>query len=119
MITIYHNPRCSKSRGACELVNEKLALAAEPMKIVEYLKEPPSVEDLKALHNMLGGSVRDMIRDNEAPFQELKLGEPTVTDEQIYEAIAAHPILLQRPIVVRDGRAVIARPPENVEALFE
>ena len=119
MITIYHNPRCSKSRGACELVNERLARAGESIKIVEYLKEPPSVDDLKALHKMLGGSVRDMIRDNEAPFQELKLGEPTVTDDQIYEAIAAHPVLLQRPIVVRDGRAVIGRPPENVEALFD
>jgi arsenate reductase (glutaredoxin) len=119
MITIYHNPRCTKSRGACELVNERLAVAGEPIKIIEYLKEPPSVDELKALHKMLGGSVRDMIRDNEAPFKELKLGEPTVTDDQLYEAIAAHPILLQRPIVVRDDRAVIGRPPENVDALFK
>jgi arsenate reductase len=119
MITIYHNPRCSKSRGACELVNDRLNRAGEPVKIVEYLKDPPSVEDLKALHKMLGGSVRDMIRDNEAPYQELRLGEATVTDDQLYEAIAAHPILLQRPIVIRNGRAVIGRPPENVEALFK
>jgi arsenate reductase len=119
MITIYHNPRCSKSRGACELVNDRLLRAGEPVRIVEYLKEPPSVEALRALHEMLGGSVRDMIRDNEAPYQTLKLGEATVTDDQLFEAIAAHPILLQRPIIVRDGRAVIGRPPENVEALFE
>ena len=119
MITIYHNPRCSKSRGACELVNDRLSQSGEPVKIVEYLKEPLSIEELKALHKMLGGTVRAMIRDNEAPYKELGLAEPTLTDDQLYEAIVAHSILLQRPIVVRNGRAVIGRPPENVEALFE
>lgn len=118
MITIYHNPRCSKSRGACELVNDRVAQLGEPVKVVEYLKAPPSVDELKALHHMLGGSVRDMIRDNEAPYQELGLADATLSDEQLYEAIAAHPILLQRPIVVRNGRAAIGRPLENVEALF-
>ncbi|RDV00763.1 arsenate reductase (glutaredoxin) [Trinickia dinghuensis] len=118
MITIYHNPRCSKSRGACELVNNRLGQAGEPVKIVEYLKEPPSVNDLKALHEMLGGSVRDMMRDNEAPYADLGLADPALSDDQLFEAIATHPILLQRPIVVRNGRAVIGRPPENVEALF-
>lgn len=118
MITIYHNPRCSKSRGACELVNDRLNQSGEPVKIVEYLKEPPTLDDLKALHQMLGGSARDMIRDNETPYKELRLADPTMSDEQLLEAIAAHPILLQRPIVVRDGKAAIGRPPENVEALF-
>ena len=119
MITIYHNPRCSKSRGACELVKERLDQTAEPLTVVEYLKEPPSVEALKALHGMLGGAVRDMIRDNEAPYQQLGLDDPSLTDDQLYAAIAANPILLQRPIVVRNDRAVIARPPKNVAALFE
>ena len=118
MITIYHNPRCSKSRGACELIADRLNETGETVKVVEYLKEPLSMADLKALHEMLGGSVRDMIRDNEAPYQELGLDDQTLSDEQLYDAIIAHPILLQRPIVVRDGRAVIGRPPENVEALF-
>lgn len=118
MITVYHNPRCSKSRGACELINERLRNSGEAVKVVEYLKESPSVDDLKALHAMLGGSVREMIRDNEAPYAELGLGESSLTDEQLYEAIAAHPVLLQRPIVVRDGRAVIGRPPEKIDALF-
>jgi arsenate reductase len=118
MITIYHNPRCSKSRGACELVDNRLTQSGEEVKIVEYLKEPLSVDDLKALHRMLGGSVRDMIRDNEAPYKELGLVDSAVGDERLYEALASHPILLQRPIVVRNGRAVIARPPENVEVLF-
>jgi arsenate reductase len=118
MITIYHNPRCTKSRGACELVNDRLNQAGEPVKIIEYLKEPPSVDDLKALHKMLGGSVRDMIRSNETPYEDLGLADTTLSDERLYEAIVAHPVLLQRPIVVRNGRAVIGRPPENVEALF-
>lgn len=118
MITIYHNPRCSKSRCACELVEDRLTQSKEPVKIVEYLKEPLSTDDLKALHKMLGGSVRDMMRDNEAPYQDLGLAAPSLSDDELYAAIVAHPILLQRPIVVRDGRAVIGRPPENIEALF-
>lgn len=119
MITIYHNPRCSKSRGACELVDGRLNQSGEEVRVVEYLKEPLSVGALKALHQMLGGSVRDMIRDNEAPYKDLGLADSGLSDEQLYEALAQHPILLQRPIVVRNGRAVIARPPENVEALFD
>lgn len=119
MITIYHNPRCTKSRGACERVNHHLSQTGEPLKIVEYMKAPPSIADLKALHEMLGGTVRDMIRDNEAPYVELGLADPSLTDDRLYEAIAAHPILLQRPIVIRGDRAVIGRPPENVETLFE
>lgn len=118
MITIYHNPRCSKSRGACELVSDRVNQSGEPVKIVEYLKEPPSLHELKALHLMLGGSVRDMMRENEEPFQALGLADPTLSDERLYEAIVAHPILLQRPIVIRNGRAAIGRPPENIEVLF-
>lgn len=118
MITIYHNPRCSKSRGACDLINDRLKQSGEPVEIVEYLKEPPTLDDLKALHQMLGGSVRDMIRDSETPYKELGLADPKMGDEQLLEAIVAHPVLLQRPIVVRNGKAVIGRPPENVEALF-
>jgi arsenate reductase len=118
MITIYHNPRCSKSRGACELVNDRLNQTGEPVKVIEYLKESLSIDELKALHKMLGGSVRDMIRDNEAAYQDLGLGDQSLSDDQLYDAIQSNPILLQRPIVVRNGRAVIGRPPENVEALF-
>jgi arsenate reductase (glutaredoxin) len=119
MITIYHNPRCSKSRAACELVAGTYNHANEATEIIEYLKQPLSVAQLKQLHSQLGGSVRDMLRDTEAEYKELKLSDASLTDAQLYEAIAAHPILLQRPIVVRNGRAVIGRPPENVAALFD
>ncbi|TKC88362.1 arsenate reductase (glutaredoxin) [Trinickia terrae] len=119
MITIYHNPRCSKSRSACDLVDNTLKVSNESVEIVEYLKHPPTVAQLKELHQMLGGSVRDMLRDNEAPYKELGLDNDRLTDDQLCEAIAAHPILLQRPIVVRDGKAVIGRPPEAVKTLFD
>lgn len=119
MITIYHNPRCSKSRATCELVSTTCNTANEPVEIVEYLKAPLTVEQLKALHALLGGPLRDMMRTNEAEYATLGLDADGVTDDQLYEAIAGHPILLQRPIVVRNGRAAIGRPPENVAALFD
>jgi arsenate reductase len=118
MITIYHNPRCSKSRGACELVNDVYNLTNEPVEVVEYLRTPLSISQLKDLNRMLGCPVRDMLRDTESVYKELGLADTSLSDDQLYEAIAANPILLQRPIVVRNGRAVIGRPPENVQALF-
>jgi arsenate reductase len=119
MITIYHNPRCSKSRGACDLVASTFNVSGEPVEIVEYLKHPPTVAQLKELHRMLGGPVRDMLRDTEPAYKELGLADSHLTDAQLYEAIATHPILLQRPIVVRNGRAAIGRPPEAVKSLFD
>ncbi|MFD1560723.1 arsenate reductase (glutaredoxin) [Paraburkholderia silviterrae] len=119
MITIYHNARCSKSRATCELVSTTYNTANESVEVVEYLKTPLTVDQLKALHALLGGPLRDMMRTNEAEYSELALDADGLTDDQLYEAIARHPILLQRPIVVRNGRAVIGRPPENVAALFD
>jgi arsenate reductase len=118
MITIYHNPRCSKSRAACDLVASTYNSANEPIEVVEYLKQPLTVAELKKLNAQLGCPVREMIRDTEAEYKELNLADPALTDAQLYDALAGHPILLQRPIVVKDGRAVIGRPPENVAALF-
>jgi arsenate reductase (glutaredoxin) len=118
MITIYHNPRCSKSRSACELISTTWNTANEPVEVIEYLKTPLTVAQLKSLHAMLGGSVREMIRTGETAYAELGLDNEGLGDNKLYEAIASHPILLQRPIVVRNGRAVIGRPPENIAALF-
>jgi len=119
MITIYHNPRCSKSRGACELIASAYNSANEATEVIEYLKHPLSVAQLQELNAQLGCPVREMIRDTEAEYKELNLADPSLTDAQLYDALAKHPILLQRPIVVRNGRAVIGRPPENVAALFD
>ncbi|MGF6787335.1 arsenate reductase (glutaredoxin) [Paraburkholderia sp. 35.1] len=118
MITIYHNPRCSKSRTTCELVANTYNSANEATEIVEYLKKPLTVAELEKLNAQLGCPVREMIRDTEAEYKELNLADTSLTDAQLYEALAKHPILLQRPIVVRNGRAAIGRPPENVAALF-
>jgi arsenate reductase len=119
MITIYHNSRCSKSRGACELLTLTYNVVNEPVEVIEYLKTPLTVDQLKALHAMLGCPLRDMIRTGETEYKELGLDAAGLSDDQLYEAIVSHPILLQRPIVVRNGRAVIGRPPENVAALFD
>lgn len=118
MITIYHNPRCSKSREACELIAGTYNGTNEATEIVEYLKHPLTVEQLKQINAQLGCAVREMIRDTQAEYAELRLSDPALTDTQLYEALSKHPILLQRPIVVRNGRAVIGRPPEKVAALF-
>src|SRR5690349_17308967 len=118
MITIYHNPRCSKSRETLALV-EALNTTGTPVNIVEYLKTPPTVEELETLHRQLGCPVRDMLRDGEEPYKALDLARESLTDAEAYEAIAAHPILLQRPIVVYRGKAAIGRPPESVRTLFE
>ncbi|BBA37594.1 MULTISPECIES: arsenate reductase (glutaredoxin) [Burkholderia] len=118
MITIYHNPRCSKSRETLALV-ESLNTTGAPLNVVEYLKTPPTVEELEALHRQLGRPVRDMLRDGEEPYKALNLARVDLTDADAYAAIAAHPILLQRPIVVYRGKAAVGRPPESVQALFE
>lgn len=118
MITIYHNPRCSKSRATCELITGTYNRTGEATKIVEYLKQPLTVAQLKQLSAQLGCTVREMVRNTEAEYEQLQLADATLTNAQLYEALSKHPMLLQRPIVVRNGRAVIGRPPENVAALF-
>jgi arsenate reductase (glutaredoxin) len=118
MITVYHNPRCSKSRAACELITATYASADEPIEIIEYLKQPLTVTQLKQLNAQLGCPVREMLRDTEAEYKELHLSDTKLSDAELFAALAAHPILLQRPIVVRNGRAVIGRPPENIATLF-
>jgi arsenate reductase len=119
MITLYHNPRCSKSNAALALISTRLAEQPDTLTVVDYLKNPPSVETLAALHRMLGCALRDMMRTNEPEYETRGLHAPEMGDNQLYEAIAMNPILLQRPIVVRHARAVVGRPTEAIEALFE
>ncbi len=107
-VVLYHNPRCSKSRATLALVRER---GLEPQ-IVDYLENPPSQETLKELQTLLGCSVMAMIRPGEAPYQEMNLAQ--ADDAQLLQAMVDHPILLQRPIVVNNGRAAIGRPPEQV-----
>ncbi len=93
--------------------------AGEPVEIIEYLKHPLTVSRLKELAGMIGCGPRGLLRETEDEYRDLRLADLALTDDQIYQAIADHPVLMQRPIVVRDGRAVIGRPPENIKALFD
>ena len=112
-VVIYHNTRCSKSRSACEIVAGRGIEAT----IVEYLKTPPSREELRALLQKLGMKPAEIIRRGEDIFKENYAGK-TLDDEQWLDALVAHPILIERPIVVRGERAVIGRPPEKVMELL-
>lgn len=109
-ITIYHNPRCSKSRAALELLKTD---DREP-EIIEYLVTPPSKETLESLLDMLGMEPRDLIRTHEKEYQEAGLGNPELSRADLIAAMIEHPRLIERPIVVTDGKAAIGRPPEKV-----
>jgi len=111
-ITIYHNPKCSNSRGALEIIR---AAGTEPA-IVEYLNASLSAADIRALLAVMKAKPRDIIRAKEPIFAELRLD--TASDAQLIDVIAAHPILLNRPIVVTDKGARLCRPPELVRDLL-
>ncbi len=109
-VTIYHNPRCSKSRDTLAL----LAARGSKPQIIEYLKTPPDEATLKRLLKALGMTPRQLLRTKEAAYAELGLDNPKLTEDQLVRAMIAHPILIERPIVVVDGRAALGRPPENI-----
>ena len=109
-LTIYHNPRCSKSREALALVQQFAEEEDIPLEIIEYLKTPPTYVQLQRLQQLLGGDLRAMVRSNEDEYAVLGLA--SVDDAALLNALAAHPKLLQRPMVVYRDRALIARPPE-------
>ena len=111
---LLHNPRCSKSRGALELLHER---GIEP-EIVPYLEQPPSPTELRALLQLLGIDARGLLRTGEAEYGELGLNDPALSDEALVAAMSAHPRLIERPIFVHNGRAVIGRPPERVLELL-
>ncbi len=113
--TIYHNARCSNSRGALALLCEH---GIEP-RIIDYIAEPLNAAQLKALIKQLNLPVRDVMRVKEAIYKELDLGAEGVSDAQLIDAIAEHPMLLNRPIVVNGQRALLCRPPELVLELLE
>lgn len=109
-VTIYHNPRCSKSRQALQLLRER---GVEPT-VVPYLEKPPGATELRKILGLLKKKPREIIRKNEDPYKNLGLENPRVSDATLIKAMAKHPILIQRPIVVSGAKAVIARPPETL-----
>ena len=109
-VTIYHNPRCTKSRETLALLEKK---GVKPT-IIEYLKTPPTAAELKKLLAMMGKSPREAIRKGEAPYKDLGLAE--ASDAELIKAMAENPILIERPIVVKGAKAALGRPPESVLA---
>jgi arsenate reductase len=114
-VTIWHNPRCGKSRQTLALLQEK---GVTPT-IREYLKQPPSKAEVDALLDMVGGAPGELIRDGEPEFKALGTKKAEMSRADIAKAIVAHPILLQRPIVVAGKKAAIGRPPEAVLPLLK
>ena len=112
-ITIYHNPRCSKSRAACALIAES-GVEAE---VIDYLTTTPSRDELRVLLAQLGMRASEIVRRGEAVFKENYQGRE-LSEEQWLDALIAHPILIERPIVVCGEKAVIGRPPEKVLELL-
>ncbi|MCF6323609.1 MAG: arsenate reductase (glutaredoxin) [Gammaproteobacteria bacterium] len=108
--TIYHNPRCSKSRQTLQLLQDN---EIEPT-IVEYLKTPPSADELEQILTLLNIEPRGLMRQKEAAYQENNLNDPALSRASLIEAMIEHPILIERPIVITNGKAAVGRPPENV-----
>ena len=109
-ITIYHNPRCSKSRQTLQLLQDH---GVEPT-VVEYLKHPPDASQLKRLLKMLGMKPRELIRKKEAEYRALGLDKVGLSDAALIKVMVEHPVLIERPIVVAGGKAALGRPPEKV-----
>ena len=113
-ITIYHNPRCSKSRQTLSILED----AGITPRVIEYLDNPPTAVELQVLGNQLGLEPSEFIRNKEAAYAALDPPGSELSESQLLIAMAAEPILIERPIVVRGDTAVLGRPPENVRQLL-
>lgn len=109
-VTIYHNPRCSKSRRTLTLLEQH---GIKP-KVVEYLVTPPTEVELKRLLKLLGMAPRELLRTKEDEYKQAKLDRADATDAEIVRAMVKYPRLIERPIVVSGNKAALGRPPENV-----
>lgn len=109
-VTIYHNPRCSKSRATLALLEEN---GVEP-EIVEYLKTPPSKAEMNRILAGLGMEPRDLMRRKEAPYAEMNLSSDALGRDELIDAMLANPILIERPVVANGAKYALGRPPENV-----
>lgn len=114
MITLYHNPRCSKSREALALLQAK---GCEP-NIILYLETPPTAKELKTLLGKLGLGPRALLRKSEEAYKELNLADASLSDAALIKAMVAHPKLIERPIAIAGDKAVIGRPPEDVLSIL-
>ncbi len=113
-ILVYHNPDCSKSLATLALLEEN----ETPHDVIHYLETPPGMDELKGLLAKLGLRIRDLLRKNESEYDELGIADEDLSEEIVCDLVCRHPILIQRPIVVKGATAIIARPPEAVLALI-
>ena len=111
---IYHNPRCSKSRQTLEILNKQNV----DTEIVLYLETPPSAEEVTSILQKLGLSSRDIIRKGEEEYKLLNIKDQSLTENELITFMLENPKLIERPIVVKDDKAIIGRPPENVLSLL-
>ena len=109
-VTLYHNPRCSKSRQALALLRSR---NVEP-EIIEYLQTPPPVAELERILKLLSMEPRELMRKKESAYDDLALDDESLDRHSLLRAMVEHPSLIERPIVVANGRAVLGRPPENI-----
>jgi arsenate reductase len=114
MVRIYHNSRCSKSRATLALLQERGA----DVEVINYLDTPPTAAELSTLLKQLGMTPRQLLRQGEDDYQALGLDNPTLDDQALIAAMVAHPKLIERPIVVANGKAALGRPPEAVLAIL-
>lgn len=113
-VTIYHNPACGTSRNTLALIREA---GIEPT-IIEYLKAPPSRDDLKEMIAKAGLSVREALREKGTPYAELGLDNPALSDDELFDAMMEHPILINRPFVIAPGGTKLCRPSETVREIL-
>ncbi|MCI0733662.1 MAG: arsenate reductase (glutaredoxin) [Methylococcaceae bacterium] len=113
-VTIYHNPRCSKSRQTLQLLRDR---GVEPI-IIDYLSTPPSFDDLSEILNRLKIEPRDLMRKQEPEYREAGLDDPGLSREQLIRGMVENPKIIERPIVVAGDKAALGRPPENVLSIL-
>ena len=113
-VTIYHNPACGTSRNTLAMIRQ----SGEEPHVIEYLNEPPSREKLRELIDSMDMTPRQLLREKGTPYADLGLGDPSLTDDVLIDAMMAHPILINRPIVVTDKGAALCRPSEKVLSLL-
>jgi len=113
-LSIFHNPRCSKSRKALEIIE----INDVEVQVILYLQDPPSVSELNSLLEKLGMKASELVRKRESIIKELDIDLSSISNDDLISIMAEHPILIERPIVFNESLAIIGRPPENVEELL-
>jgi len=113
-VKIYHNPRCSKSRQTLQLIKDQ---GVEP-EIIEYLKNPPSIAELSTILDGLNMEPRELMRKREAEYKETGMNNPDLDRDALIKGMVASPKLIERPIVIANGKVAVGRPPENVLAIL-